>query len=97
MASAGIGRLSTRPSPPCGIEPVASREELLSEPKISDRRPESPLQLAVANPINAMAITCGPRAERRDAHMVTRWYATITDERINNLAVNRPLSVSMRV
>src|SRR6185503_4615616 len=73
----GIGRLSTRPSPPYGIEPVASREELLSEPKMSDRRPESLLQLAVPNPINAMTTTRGPRAERRNAHMVTRSHATV--------------------
>ena len=76
-ARCGIGRLSTPPLAPCGIEPVASREELLSEPKISDRRPESLLQLAVANAINAMATTRGPKAEQRDAYMVTRSHATL--------------------
>jgi hypothetical protein len=62
---------------PCGIEPVASLREALSEPKTSEKRPESLLQLAAPNPINAMTTNWGPTAERRNAHMVTRSHATL--------------------
>jgi hypothetical protein len=42
------------------------------EPNISEKRPESLLQLAAPSPINEMATNCGQRADQRDAHMVTR-------------------------
>jgi len=68
-----MGRLSMRPvALPCGIEPVVSPCDELFEPKIFEKRPESLLQLAAPNPINEMATNCGQKADRRDAHMVTR-------------------------
>jgi hypothetical protein len=68
-ARRGKGWLSTRfAAASWGIEPVVSLRDELSELK-PEKRPES-LQPATANPINAMATTCGPMAEQRDAPMV---------------------------
>jgi hypothetical protein len=67
---------------------VVSPRKPLLEPKASEKRPES-LQLAAPQPIKEMAINCGHRAARRDARMVTRWYAINNRQRINNVAVNR--------
>jgi hypothetical protein len=92
-----MDRLSTRlVEVPCGIDPVVSLRDELLEPKISEKRPESLLQLAAPSPINEMATNCGQTADRRDAHMMTRPHATNTSERINNVAVNRPLSTAAK-
>ena len=94
LAICGIGRLSTwLAGARCGIEPVVSLRVELSEPKISEKRPESLLQLAAPRPINEMATTCGQTADLRNTHMVTHSSRNSTSERINNVAVNRPLSV----
>src|SRR5579862_7960629 len=75
-ATGGIGLVSMRPDGArCATEPVTSERVALSEPNMSENRPES-VQLAAPNPINEMATTCGHRADRRDAHMVTRSQAT---------------------
>jgi hypothetical protein len=58
-----------------GIEPVVSLRGSLPEPKISEKRSESLLQLATPNPINATTTNCGPTASQREAHMVTRSHA----------------------
>jgi hypothetical protein len=72
-----MDRRSTRLADAPGvIEPVTSLCEELSEPKISEKRSESLLQLAAPNAINEMATTCGQKADRRDAHMVTHSNAT---------------------
>src|SRR5208282_5601755 len=95
LARCGMDRLSTRlVEVPCGIDPVVSLRDELLEAKISEKRPESPLQLAAPSPINEMATNCGQTADRRDAHMMTRPHAKNTSERINNVAVNRPLSTA---
>jgi hypothetical protein len=47
----------------------------LPEPKISEKRSESLLQLATPNPINATTTSCGPTASQREAPMVTRSHA----------------------
>jgi hypothetical protein len=52
------------------MEPVVSaRDELLLEEKISEKRPESLLQLAAPNPINETATNRGQTADIRDAHI----------------------------
>jgi hypothetical protein len=72
---------------------VVSLREALLEPKISENRPPvSLLQLATPKPINETATIRGHKADRRDAHIMTRPHATITSGRINYVAVNRPLS-----
>jgi hypothetical protein len=71
----GNGRLSTWPELVCGIDPVVSARGEVLEPK-SPKRPESPLQLAAPKPINEMATIRGHKADRRDAHMMTRPHAT---------------------
>jgi hypothetical protein len=97
-ATGGIGRLSTwlAAGGAAGrdwIEPVTSlRGGGLSEPKVSLKRPVS-LQLAAPNPINEMATTRDQRADRRNAHMVTRSYATNISARLHSNAVNRRLSI----
>src|SRR5580658_9278110 len=92
LARCGSGRRSTWPELACGIDPVVSPRDEVLEPKTSPKRPESLLQLAAPNPINEMATTRGQKADRRDAHMMTRPHATITSDQLNNDAVNRPLS-----
>jgi hypothetical protein len=80
------------------MDPVVSLRDELLEPKISDRRPESLLQLAAPKPINETATNRGHKADRRDAHiMMTRPHATNTGGRINYVAVNRPLSDCARL
>jgi hypothetical protein len=76
------------------MEPVTSlrADGGLLELKPWLKRPESALQPAAPIPINEMATSCGQMADRRDAHMVIHSHAT-KDERINNIAVNRALSV----
>jgi hypothetical protein len=76
LARCGSGLLSTW-FVPCEIEPVVSLREELSELKTSVKRPESLLQLAAPNPINAMTTNCGPTASRRSAPMGTRSHATL--------------------
>jgi hypothetical protein len=52
------------------MEPVVSeREAELSEEKTLEKRPESALHPAAPKQINEMATSCGPTADRRDAHM----------------------------
>src|ERR1700692_4464344 len=92
-AKCGNGRLSTWPAGVlCGIDPVVSLRDALLEPKMFDRRPESLLQFATPKPINETATIRGHKADRRDAHIMTRPHATITSGRINYVAVNRALS-----
>src|ERR1700733_14090680 len=96
-ARCGNGRLSTWPvGVLCGIDPVVSLRGALLEPNIFGRRPESPLQFATPKPINETATIRGQKADRRDAHIMTRPHATNTSGRINYVAVNRPLSVRTR-
>jgi hypothetical protein len=97
-AKRGNGRLSTWPvGVLCGIDPVVSLCEALLEPKIFENRPASPLQLAAPKPINETATNRGHKADRRDAHMITRPHATNTSGRINYVAVNRHLSIYARI
>src|ERR1700721_3102021 len=96
-AKCGNGRLSPWPDGVlCGIDPVVSLREELLEPKTSEKRLESLLQLAAPKPIKETTTNRGHKADRRDAHMMTRPHATITSGRINYVAVNRPLSVCAR-
>jgi hypothetical protein len=76
-ATGGSGRLTTPPDSGRGVtEPVTAALWLeLSVPKTSENRPES-LQLAAPKPINEMATTCGQKADRRHAHMLTCPHAT---------------------
>src|ERR1700681_437792 len=91
-AKCGNGRLSTWPvGVLCGIDPVVSLREELLEPKIFERRPESALQLATPKPINETATIRGHKADRRDAHIMTRPHATNTSGRINYVAVKRAI------
>jgi hypothetical protein len=92
LESRGIGLLSMRLAGggAGGIEPVVSLRGGLLEPK--SKRPESLLQLATPKPINETAAKRGQMADRRDALMILRPYATNTSGRINYVAVNRALS-----
>jgi hypothetical protein len=56
------------------MEPVVSLCCALVEPK---KRSES-VQLAAPKPINEMATTRGQKADRRNAHMITRPHANTT-------------------
>src|SRR5579883_677323 len=75
LAMCGSGWLSTWLGGGfCGSEPVVSLRAALFVPNRSAKRPESLLQPAALNPSKETATNCGQRADRRDAHMVTRSY-----------------------
>src|SRR5258708_39164748 len=84
-ARCGNGRLSPWPVGVLfGIDPVVSSRDELLEPKIFENRPpESLLQLAAPRAINETATIRGHKADRRDAHIMTRPHATNTSGRIN--------------
>ena len=63
-AKCGNGRLSTWPDGVlCGIDPVVSLREELLEPKTSEKRLESLLQLAAPKPIKETATNRGHKAD----------------------------------